>query len=117
VRAEALSLRELEFVRAARATGASGSRIVLRELLPNVLPSVLVVLGLLVGQVLLLEASLGFIGIGDPNVVSWGALAGEAQPFLRAAWWLPLFPGLAITAAVLGFNLLADALSEALAGR
>lgn len=117
VRTEVLSLRDREFVRAAEAAGATEARVLLHELLPNVLPSALVVLGLLLGQVLLVEASLGFIGLGDPNAVSWGMLAGQAQSFLRAAWWLPLFPGLAITIAVLGLNLLADALSAALGGR
>jgi peptide/nickel transport system permease protein len=117
VRTETLSLRRLEFVRAAEAIGASAPRIMARELLPNVLPSAFVLLGLLVGQVLLLEASLGFIGLGDPGVMSWGALAGAAQGFLRAAWWLPLFPGLAITATVLGLNLLSDAMARALGGR
>jgi peptide/nickel transport system permease protein len=112
VRTETLSLRRLEFVRAAEAIGASGTRVMVRELLPNVLPSVLVMLGLLLGQVLLLEASLGFIGLGDPGAMSWGTLAGQAQPFLRVAWWLPLFPGLAITLTVLGLNLLSDALAR-----
>lgn len=111
VRAEVLSLREQDFVRAAEALGASDLRILMRELLPNVLPGALVIVGLLLAQVLLLEASLGFLGLGDPNHMSWGALAGQAQPYLLRAWWLPLFPGLAITATVLGFNLLGDALA------
>lgn len=117
VRSEVLTMRQADFVRAAEATGASGARIVVRELLPNVLPPALVMLGLLFGQVLLVEASLGFLGLGDPSALSWGVLAGQAQSYLRVAWWLPFFPGLAITLAVLGVNLLADALSAALGGR
>ncbi|MFN2398219.1 MAG: ABC transporter permease [Gemmatimonadaceae bacterium] len=117
VRGEVMTMRHLEFVRAAEATGASEARILWHELLPNVLPRAVVLLGLLFGQVLLVEASLGFLGLGDPNALSWGLLAGQAQGFLRVAWWLALFPGLAITVAVLGLNLLADALSAALAGR
>ena len=117
VRAEVISLRELDFVRAAQASGSSPARILVHELLPNVLPSALVMLGLLFGQVLLVEATLGFLGLGDPNVMSWGALAGQAQSFLRVAWWLPFFPGLAITITVLGVNLLVDAWSRALGGR
>ncbi len=74
-------------------------------------------LGLVVAQVILIEASLGFLGLGDPNVTSWGALASEAQRFLRVAWWLSLFPGLAILAAVLGLNLLGDAVTDAVSGR
>ncbi len=117
VRAEVLALREREFVEAARASGASGVRIVLREILPNAMPAALVYLGLLVAQVMLIEASLGFLGLGDPNAISWGYLASEAQQFLRVAWWLPLFPGIAIMVAVLGLNLLADSLTDVLGGR
>lgn len=117
VRAEVMALREREFVEAARASGASGLRIVLREILPNAMPAALVYLGLLVAQVMLIEASLGFLGLGDPNAISWGYLASEAQQFLRVAWWLSLFPGLAIVAAVLGMNLLADSLTDVLGGR
>jgi peptide/nickel transport system permease protein len=114
VRSEVLSLREREFILAARALGASNARIVLRELLPNALPAALALLGLIMGNVLLLEAGLGFLGLGDPNAITWGLLAGAAQPYLRLAWWLPFFPGVAILAAVLGLNLLGDALTGAL---
>ncbi|HWB73215.1 MAG TPA: ABC transporter permease [Egibacteraceae bacterium] len=117
VRAEVLSLREREFVQAALAAGASNARILLREILPNALPAGVVYLGLILAQVLLLEASLGFLGLSDPNAMSWGYLAGQAQRFLRAAWWLSFFPGMAIMAAVLGLNLLADALTDVLGGR
>ena len=117
VRAEVFSLRSREFVDAARISGASRTRILLREILPNALPAALALLGLVVAQVILIEASLGFLGLGDPNVTSWGTLASEAQRFLRVAWWLSLFPGLAILLAVLGLNLLADALTDALTGR
>lgn len=112
VRAEVLSLREREFVHAARADGASHLRIMTRELVPNALPAAVVFLGLVVAQVLLIEASLGFLGLGDPNVMSWGFLASEAQRFLRVAWWLSVFPGLAIVVAVLGLNLLGDAITD-----
>ncbi|MEO5510886.1 MAG: ABC transporter permease [Longimicrobiales bacterium] len=111
VRAEVLALRTQDFVRAAEAAGASHTRIVMRELLPGVLSPAFVMIGLLLGQVLLLEASLGFLGLGDPNLASWGALISQGQPFLLVAWWLPLFPGLAITLTVLGMNLLVDAFS------
>jgi peptide/nickel transport system permease protein len=107
IRAEVFSLRQ----------GASRTRILLREILPNALPPGIALLGLVVAQVILIEASLGFLGLGDPNVTSWGALASEAQRFLRVAWWLSLFPGLAILLAVLGLNLLGDAVTDALSGR
>ncbi len=117
VRSEVLSLRGSEFVEAARASGASDIRIILREILPNTLPAAIAYLGLLLAQVILLEASLGFLGLIDPSVISWGYLAGQAQRFLRVAWWLSLFPGVAIMVAVLGLNLLADALTDVLGGR
>jgi len=116
MRGEVLAMRELDFVVAARASGATTTRILWRELLPNVMPSAAVLLGLLFGQAILVEASLGFLGLGDPNAVSWGLLAGQAQGFLRVAWWLAVFPGLAIAAAVLGTNLLADAWAGVIAG-
>lgn len=114
IRAETLSLREREFVEAARAAGASSIRIVTQEVLPNALPAATVYLGLLLAQVMLIEASLGFLGLGDPNVMSLGRLASEGQRFLRVAWWLSVFPGLAVVMAVLGLNLLADALTRTL---
>lgn len=117
VRAEVMSLRQREFVEASIASGASATRIVVREILPNALPAVVVFLGLLVAQVILLEASLGFIGLGDPSNISWGYLAGQAQRFLRVAWWMSFFPGMAIVLAVLGFNLLGDATNDVLGGR
>ncbi len=113
VRSETLSIREREFVLAARTMGASDISILLRDVLPAVLPAALVMLGLIAGQVILLEASLGFLGLGDPNAMSWGYLVGQAQPFLRTAWWLSVFPGLAILGTVLGLNLLADAVTRA----
>ncbi len=114
IRAEVLILKQREFVDAARVAGASSLRLVVREILPNVLPAVSAFLGLVLAQVLLIEASLGFIGLGDPNVVSWGYLASQAQRFLRVAWWMSVFPGLAIAATVLGLNLVSDALSDVL---
>lgn len=116
MRGEVLAMRELDFVVAARASGATGRRILWRQLLPNVMPSAAVLLGLLFGQVILVEASLGFLGLGDPNALSWGLLAAQAQGFLRVAWWLAVFPGLAIAVTVLGVNLLADALAAVLGG-
>ena len=113
VRAEVLALRNADFVIAKRAAGATHLRILLRDLLPNVMPAALVLSALLVGQILLLEASLGFLGLGDPGVISWGLMASRAHEFARVAWWLPLFPGLAIGSAVLAANLLADAYATA----
>ena len=112
VRAETTSIRNFEFVVAARAAGAAESRVMWRHLLPSIVPDVVVVSGLLFGQALLIEASIGFVGLGDPDTLSWGTLAGQAQPFFRVAWWLSVFPGIAIASAVLGVNLLADAVAS-----
>ena len=117
VRAEVLSLKTREFVEAARALGAPGLRILAREVLPGVLPPAVVVASVNAGGVILLEAGLSFLGLGDPDVVSWGCLANNAQRFLRVARWMALFPGAAIALAVLGLNLAGDALDDALRRR
>lgn len=114
VRAEVLSLKEREFVEAARSFGASDARILVRELLPNVLPSVIVVVTLMGASVILLEAALGFLGLGDPDVISLGYLVNNAQRFIRVAWWMSVFPGAAIAIAVLGLNLLGEAINDLL---
>lgn len=113
VRAEVLSVKEWDFVEAARALGAGSGRILVRHVLPNILPAAMVVVSLTAARVVLLESSLSFIGLGDPNAMSWGYLANNSQRFLRFAWWLSVFPGLAIIVAVLGLNLLSDAITDA----
>jgi peptide/nickel transport system permease protein len=114
VRAECLSVVQREYVSAARLVGASGARILVRHVVPNILPSALVVLAITGSRVILLESSLSFLGLGDPELISWGFLLNNAQGFLQTAWWMAVFPGLAIVAAVLGLNLLADALTDLL---
>jgi peptide/nickel transport system permease protein len=115
VRAEVLALREREFVLAARALGARPLRVLFVHLLPNALTSLVVMSGLMVGMVILLESSLSFLGLGiQPPTPSWGNMIGESADRLIAAWWVPTFPGIAIVLAVLGFNLLADGLRDAL---
>jgi len=114
LRAQILSLREREFVLAARTIGASESRILWRHVLPHALPIVLVSAALQVGSAMLVEAGLSFLGLGDQSAVSWGAMLNAAQMFVRTAWWMSLFPGLAITMAVLGANLSADGLQDML---
>jgi len=114
VRAEFLSLREREFVFAARSIGASHVRIAVREILPNALGPAIVVGSLQISQAILTEASLAFLGLGDPDLPSWGDLLVDAQRFLTRAPWLAIIPGVAITMAVVGFNLIGDGLAEAL---
>lgn len=114
IRAATLSVREREYIEAARSSGASALWLVLRHALPNVFPAALVTVVLVGSRVLLVEAALSFIGLGDPNEVSLGSLIAGAQPFLRVAWWLSVFPGLAIVVAVLGLNLTGDLVNDAL---
>lgn len=114
VRADSLSLRTREYVQASRTFGASDVRIMLRHVLPNLLPSALVVISLNASRIILVEAGLAFLGLGDPNSMSLGFLINNAQPFLQQAWWMSVFPGVAILLAVLGINLLADALNDVL---
>ena len=110
VRAQVLSLREREYVLAARALGVRQARILVRHVMPNVLGIVVVTSALQVGTAILVEASLSFLGLGDRSVVSWGFMLNDAQPFLRVGWWMSVFPGLALVLTVLGTNLFADAL-------
>ena len=114
VRAEAMSLRRRPFIEAARASGASARRIVLTHLLPNVLPQAVVVIVLIGSRVILIEAGLAYLGLGDPLKPSLGTLARNAQEFLRDNWWMSAYPGLAIVVAVLGMNLLSDGLNQML---
>lgn len=108
IRSEVFVVRELPYVDAARAAGARTPRILRREVLPAMWPILTVMTGLMLADVILIEASLSFLGLGDPNRASWGQLASDAQPYLRIAWWLALFPGVAIVIAVIGVNLLVD---------
>lgn len=114
-RSEVLSVRDRVFVEAARSIGATDRRIVTRHVLPNVLPTAMVVIALTGSRIIILEASLSFLGLGDPTVMSWGYLVSNAQKFLRTAWWMSVFPGMAIAVAVLGINLMSDALNDVLA--
>lgn len=113
-RAEFLALGGREFVAAARSLGASDLRIVLREILPNALPPVVVAASLQIPASILAEASLRFLGLSDPARVSWGGMLNQAQNFLQQAWWMAFFPGTAIFLTVLSFNLAGDLLNEVL---
>lgn len=108
VRGEVLAMRELDFVHASVALGASPGHLLWHQLLPNLAPTIRVMTCVLFGQALLLEATLGFLGLASPDSISWGVLAAQAQSYLRVAWWLALFPGAAISIAVVGVNLLGD---------
>lgn len=114
VRAEFLTLREREFVKASVALGASDVHLIFREILPNAWTPVVVSTALLVANAILSEAGLAFLGLGDPNLVSWGSMIGLGRDALRTAWYMTALPGLAIVLTVLSLNLLSDALHAAL---
>jgi peptide/nickel transport system permease protein len=115
VRAEVLSLRERDFVAAARALGAGSGRVIFRHVLPNAAAPIIVAAALGIGNVLLLEAGLSFLGIGvPPPTASWGNMIADGVPTLSSAPWAPLFPGLAISLVVMSLNAVADALRDAL---
>jgi len=115
VRGECLSLRTRDYVQAARALGANHRRILGRHLLANALPVVIVQATLLLGQTILIESGLSYLGLGaQPPLPSWGNMVVEGRQFLASAWWVATFPGLAIFVTVLGFNLFGDGLRDAL---
>jgi peptide/nickel transport system permease protein len=107
-----IKLREREFVAAARVLDLPAWHIVLREILPNAMQPVVVQVALDASVAILIEAGLGFLGLSDPNMVSWGQLLYTAQEYMDRAWWMSLFPGAAICLAVIAFNLFADGLNE-----
>jgi peptide/nickel transport system permease protein len=115
VRAEFLSLRERDFTQAARALGVKDSRIIFHHVLPNALAPVFVTATLKVASAILIEASLSFLGFGvQPPASSWGNILTEGRTYIFDAWWLTVFPGLAILITVLSFNLLGEGLRDAL---
>lgn len=115
-RSQVLSIKQQEYVTAARSLGASNLTLMFRHILPNLLTPVVVYVTLGVGSVILSEAALSFLGLGgaDQSQPSWGKMLNEARAYIRSAWWMPLFPGTAILLTVLGFNLLGDGLRDAL---
>jgi peptide/nickel transport system permease protein len=115
VRGQVLSLREKEFVQAAKALGASNTRIMFREILPNLVAPLIVYATLVIPQNILFEAALSFLGVGvQPPDASWGEMISEATSIFDSAWWFMLFPGAALLLTVLAFNLLGDGLQDAL---
>jgi ABC-type dipeptide/oligopeptide/nickel transport system permease subunit len=115
IRGQTLSLRETEFVVAARSMGASDGRIMIRHVLPNLIAPIIVYTTLLVPTVILFEAALSFLGVGvQPPTSSWGAMISDATEIFDTAWWYMTFPGLALVLTVLAFNLIGDGLQDAL---
>ncbi len=114
VRAEFRSLRERDFVLAARGLGYSAARIVFLEILPNATAPIVVTTSVMVATAILNESALSFLGLGDPNLVSWGSMIGAGRDQLRTAWYLAALPGAALVLSVLSLNLVGDGLNDAL---
>lgn len=113
-RAEFLKIRELEYVTAARSGGAKNLNLIFRVILPNALPPIIVQSALLVGFAILFEAGLSFLGLSDPNVMSWGAIMGNNRPYILQQGFMIMYPGLAIFITVLSISLIGDGLNDAL---
>jgi peptide/nickel transport system permease protein len=115
IRGQVLSLREKEFVEAARSLGASNARIIFREILPNLIAPIIVYSTLVIPTNILFEAALSFLGVGvQPPQASWGQMIADATNIYDTAWWFMTFPGVALVLTVLAFNLLGDGLQDAL---
>lgn len=114
VRGEFLAMRSREFVQACVSLGMSDARVILVHVLPNCVSSMIVTGSLMVATAILTESGLSFLGLGDPNIMSWGYMIGAGREFLQHAWWLCAIPGVAILLAVLSINLMGDGLNDAL---
>ncbi|MBT5298986.1 MAG: ABC transporter permease [Rhodospirillaceae bacterium] len=114
VRGEFLALKNREFVQACHTLGMCDMRIMMREILPNCLSPIIVIGSLMVATAILIESGLAFLGLGDPNIMSWGFLIGAGRTMLRSAWWVCTFPGIAILVTVLAINLVGEGLNDAL---
>ncbi|MGR3742662.1 MAG: ABC transporter permease [Pseudooceanicola nanhaiensis] len=113
-RAQVKSVSQREFVQAARCQGQSAASVLLRHVLPNAISPIIVTGSLTVAAAILIEAALSFMGLGDPNHMSWGYMIGAGRTVIRQAWWMSLFPGLAILVTVVAINLVGEALNDAL---
>ena len=115
MRGDVLQLRNREFIEAARVLGIPNRRIIFRHILPNVFSSFLVVASFQVAALIIAESSLSFLGLGVPNSIpTWGSMLSDGREYVRDAWWLSVFPGVAIMLAALSFNLIGDGLRDLL---
>ena len=114
VRGEVLAMRRREFVQACVCLGMTDSRVIVRHILPNCLSPIIVTGSLIVATAILIESALSFLGLGDPNVMSWGFMIAAGRTFLRSSWWLCAIPGVAILLTVLAINLVGEGLNDAL---
>ena len=117
VRGEFMALRQRDFVSAALLAGQSTPRVILTQILPNAVSPIVVMASLMVASAILLESSLSFLGLGDPNQMSWGYMVGTARTVMRQAWWMAVFPGVSIVLTVLALNLVGEGLNDGLNAR
>jgi peptide/nickel transport system permease protein len=117
IRSQLLVIRGEEFVSAATMSGASSARIIIRHILPNVLPFIIISASLQTAAGVLVESYLSFLGLGDPSQPSWGLLLQQAQLYLQQAWWMSAFPGTFLSMTILGLNLIGDGLASRFGAR
>jgi len=117
VRGEFMALRQRDFVSAALLAGQSTPRVILTQILPNAVSPIVVMASRMVASAILLESSLSFLGLGDPNQMSWGYMVGTARTVMRQAWWMAVFPGVSIVLTVLALNLVGEGLNDGLNAR
>lgn len=113
-RAEFLRLRSLDYVKSSRAAGATDRHVMLRVILPNALPPIIIAATLAIGVAILFESGLSFLGLGDPNTMSWGLMIGQNRNYVLDGWWTVVFPGIAIFLAVLAISLVGDGFNDAI---
>ena len=113
VRSEVLSLRTRDYITAARSLGVSGPRIIFRHFIPNVMSTVVVVATMSIPGVVMAEAGLSFVGLGDPSVISWGTILYAGEQAITSAWWIAVEPGVLLFLTVLAFNFLGDGIRDA----
>jgi peptide/nickel transport system permease protein len=114
VRGEFMTMRNREFVQACIVMGMGDLRVIFQQILPNTISPIIVTGSLMVASAILIESALSFLGLGDPNIMSWGFMVGAGRTHLRTAWWLCAIPGIAILLAVLAINLVGEGLNDAL---
>ena len=114
IRSEVLSMKERAYVEASKAMGERGIIILVKDIIPNILTPIIIMATMRMGQAILIESSLSFLGLGDPDVITWGRMLVHGKDVLNVAWWIASYPGIAIFMTVLGFNLLGDGLRDAL---
>jgi peptide/nickel transport system permease protein len=113
-RAEFLRIREMDYVKAERSIGAGNTRLIWKVILPNAAPPLIVVAALSIGSAILFEAGLSFLGLSDPNAMSWGRMIGDNRPYILDNYWGVTFPGIAIFLTVLAISLVGDGLNDAI---